>query len=195
MERTLRPTLILLLAFTVLLGVVYPVLVTGFAWFAFPDKAGGSVVTVDRKPVGSALIGQTFSRPEYFWGRPSATTPQAYNAAASTGSNLGPSNPAFVDAVRTRVEALHAADPSSMVPVPIDLVTASGSGLDPHISPAAADYQVARVARSRGLTEARVRELVKEHLENRLPGLLGEPRVNVLLLNLALKGLEEDDQK
>jgi len=195
MKRMLRPTLILLLAFTALLGVVYPVLVTGFAGLAFPSKATGSIVTVDQKPVGSELIGQAFSRPEYFWGRPSATMPQAYNAAASTGSNLGPSNPALVEAVRTRVKTLHAADPDNTLSVPIDLVTASGSGLDPHISLAAAYYQVARVARTRGLTEARVRELVEEHLESRLPGVFGEPRVNVLLLNLALKRLEEDGEK
>lgn len=195
MERTLRPTLVLLLVFTVLLGVVYPSLVTGFARFAFPSKAAGSIITIDRQPVGSALIGQPFSRPEYFWGRPSATMPMPYNAAASNGSNLGPSNPALLEAVKARIAALHAADPGNALPIPVDLVTASGSGLDPHISPAAAYYQVARVARARGLAEVQVRYLVQEHVESRLPWLFGEARVNVLKLNLALKGLEEAARK
>jgi K+-transporting ATPase ATPase C chain len=161
--------------------------VTGIAQSLFPAQASGSLIIRDGKPVGSSLIGQNFSDPGHFWGRPSATSPMAYNASASSGSNLGPLNPALADAVKGRVEALRAADPGNTAPVPVDLVTASASGLDPHISPAAARYQVARVARARGLPVSSVQSLVDEQVEGPLWGLLGESRVNVLRLNLALE--------
>ncbi len=182
----LRSALVLLLLLTVITGFVYPLIVTGLAQLVFPAPAAGSIVTRDGHAVGSALIGQSFIDPGHFWGRPSATTPQPYNGTGSAGSNLGPLNPALVDAVKARVKALRAADPGNNAPVPIDLVTASGSGLDPEISVAAADYQAARVARERGLTAPRVRALIAAHSEGRLLGVLGEPRVNVLELNLAL---------
>jgi potassium-transporting ATPase KdpC subunit len=188
MISSIRPALVLLFLLTVLTGVAYPLAVTAVAQVAFPVQANGSVIEEGGAPRGSALIGQYFDEPRYFWSRPSATTP-AYNAGASTGSNLGPLNPALTDAVKARVAALRAADPGNIAPVPVDLVTASGSGLDPHISPAAAQYQVARVARARGLDAERVRRLVQEHTESRDLGVLGEPRVNVLLLNLALDRL------
>jgi len=181
-----RPALTLLVVFTVLLGIVYPLVMTGVSRAVFPAQAAGSLVRDGDRVVGSSLIGQPFDAPRYFWGRPSATGPVPYNAAASTGSNLGPSNPALHDAVAARVAALRAADPGNEAEVPIDLVTASGSGLDPHVSPAAAHYQVARVARVRGLSEARVRALVDDAAEGRTLGVIGEPRVNVLRLNLAL---------
>jgi K+-transporting ATPase ATPase C chain len=164
--------------------------VTGVARIAFPGAASGSLIVVDGKAVGSGLIGQPFDDPKYFWGRPSATAPFPYNAAASSGSNLGPTNPELVQAVRARVGALRAADPENTAPVPVDLVTASGSGLDPHISPASARYQARRVARARGLDEARMRELIARHTEGRQLAILGEARVNVLRLNLALDGVE-----
>ena len=186
MLRTFRDSLLMLVALTLVTGIVYPLVVTGIAQLAMRDMANGSIVERDGKAVGSALIGQPFSDPKYFWSRPSATAPMPYNAGASTGSNLGPTNPALADAVKGRIEALRAADPGNSAPVPVDLVTASGSGLDPHISPAAADYQVARVARVRGLDPARVRQLVAEQTSNRQLGFLGEPVVNVLLLNVAL---------
>jgi K+-transporting ATPase ATPase C chain len=170
--------------------LLYPLLVTGLAQLLFPHQAAGSVLTRDGHMVGSRLIGQSFSDPRYFWSRPSATTPQPYNGAASTGSNLGPLNPALLDAVRTRIAALHAADPDNHSPVPVDLVTASGSGLDPEVSVAAASYQAARVARARGLAPERVQALIAQHTEGRLLGVLGEPRVNVLELNLALDALK-----
>jgi K+-transporting ATPase ATPase C chain len=186
MNTMLRPLLGVFLALTVLTGVVYPLLVTGVARVAFPFQADGSVVERDGKAVGSALLGQGFTGPGYFWGRPSVTGPHPYNGAASSGSNLATVNPALADAVAARVAALRAADPGNTAPVPVDLVTASGSGLDPHISPAAAEYQLARVARARGLEPSVVRDLVERHTSGRTFGLLGEPRVDVLALNLAL---------
>jgi potassium-transporting ATPase KdpC subunit len=182
----LRPALILLVALTVVTGVIYPVVVTVIAQVVFPHQANGSLIVKDGKVVGSTLIGQPFDDPKYFWGRPSATSPFPYNAASSSGSNLSPTNPALVKSVQERVDALRAADPGNTAPVPVDLVTASGSGLDPHISPAAALYQVNRVAKARKLDPGVVRDLVERHTEGRQLGFLGEPRVNVLALNLAL---------
>jgi K+-transporting ATPase ATPase C chain len=184
--RTFRQSLLMLVALTVVTGVVYPLVVTGIAQLVFPRQAAGSLIERDAKVVGSALIGQPFSDPKYFWSRPSATAPMPYNAGASSGSNQGPLNPALTDAVKSRIEALRAADPGNNAPVPVDLVTASASGLDPHISPAAAEYQVMRVAKVRGLPAERVRALVAEHTQARQLGFLGEPAVNVLQLNLAL---------
>jgi potassium-transporting ATPase KdpC subunit len=186
MLAQLRPALVLLGLLTLLTGVAYPLVVTGIAQAAFPRQANGSLIVKDGKAVGSTLIGQPFDDPKYFWSRPSATGPAPYNAQASTGSNLGPTNPALTDAVKQRIDALQKADPDNHDPVPVDLVTASGSGLDPHISPAAAAFQVRRVARTRGLAEDRVRALVAEHTDGRQLGVLGEPGVNVLELNLAL---------
>src|SRR5438093_10191190 len=188
MRAHIRPALVLLAVLTVLTGVVYPLVVTGIAQAVFPGQANGSLIVKDGKPVGSALIGQPFDDPKYFWSRPSATSPFPDNAGSSSGSNLSPTNPDLVKAVQGRVEALRAADPGNTAPVPVDLVTASGSGLDPHISPAAALYQVPRVARARGLAPRAVRQLVDRHTEVRFLGLLGEPRINVLALNLALDG-------
>ena len=187
----LRPALVLFVLLSALTGLGYPLLVTGVAQLAFADAANGSLVLKDGKAVGSSLIGQAFSDPGRFWSRPSATGPIAYNASASSGSNLGPLNPALADAVKARVEALRVADPGNSlpVPVPVDLVTASASGLDPHISRAAADYQLARVARVRGLPPAQLRLLVDRHTEGAWLGFIGEPRVNVLALNLALDAL------
>jgi K+-transporting ATPase ATPase C chain len=186
MGRQLRAALVSLGLLTLLTGLVYPLVVTGLAQVIFPRQANGSLIVRDGKAVGSELIGQAFDDPKYFWGRPSATSPYPYNAGSSSGSNLGPTNPDLEKAVKERVEVLRAADPGNTAPVPVDLVTASASGLDPHISPAAALYQVRRVARARGLDEAAVRQLVERHIEDRTFGVLGEPRVNVLALNLAL---------
>ena len=187
---SLRPALVLLLALTVVTGLLYPLVITGVAQLLFPHQAAGSIVMRDGHAVGSRLIGQSFSDPRYFWSRPSATTPQPYNGAASTGSNLGPLNPQLNDAIKSRIAALRAADPSNSAPVPIDLVTASGSGLDPEISLAAANYQAARVARARGLPPERLQALIAQHTEGRLLGVVGEPRVNALELNLALDALK-----
>ena len=190
MNPILRPALVLFTALTLLTGVAYPLLVTGIGQAVFPAQAAGSLVVRDGKPVGSALIGQNFSDPRHFWGRPSGTGPQPYNGLASGGSNLGPLNPALVEAVKARIQALRAADPGNSAPVPVDLVTASASGLDPHVSPAAAAYQVARVAKARGLPVAQVQALVAQHIERPLLGFLGEARVNVLRLNLALDAMQ-----
>ena len=186
MLAQIRPAIVSLLLFTLLTGLIYPLAVTGIAQVAFPYQANGSVISNNGQKVGSALIGQDFSDPRYFWGRLSATGPMPYNAAASSGSNLGPTNPSLLTAVRARVDALHAADPANQALIPVDLVTASASGLDPQISPAAAEYQVARIARLRNITVDQVRQLVAQHTEGRQLGFLGEPRVNVLALNLAL---------
>ncbi|HYX75254.1 MAG TPA: potassium-transporting ATPase subunit KdpC [Steroidobacteraceae bacterium] len=184
--RSLRPALVLFLLLTVLTGFLYPLVVTNLAQLLFPHQAAGSIVVRDGHAVGSRLIGQSFADPGHFWSRPSATTPQPYNSAASTGSNLGPLNPQLTDAVKARIADLRAADPTNSAPIPIDLVTASGSGLDPEISLAAANYQAARVARARGLDVQQVRALIARHTAGRLLGVLGEPRINVLELNLAL---------
>jgi K+-transporting ATPase ATPase C chain len=189
MRAHIRPAVVSLLMFTVITGIAYPVIVTAIAQLVFPRQANGSLIVKDGKAVGSALIGQPFDDAKYFWSRPSATSPFGYNAASSAGSNLSPTNPALVKTVQERVDALHAADPANTAPVPVDLVTASGSGLDPHISPAAALYQVGRVARARKLDEGVVRGLVGQHTEGRQLGFLGEARVNVLALNLALDAL------
>jgi len=186
MKSLLRPAISLFVLLSVATGIVYPLLVTGVAKVVFPDQAAGSLIVKDGKPVGSKLIGQNFTDPKYFWGRPSATGPMPYNASASSGSNQGPLNPALVDAVKGRIAALKEADPTNHAPIPADLVTASGSGLDPHISPAAAHWQAPRIARLRSLSEAEVSKLIDAHTEGRQLGLLGEPRVNVLALNLAL---------
>jgi len=186
MNTQLRPALTLFIVLSLITGLAYPLAVTGVAQVLFPHQANGSLVVKDGKPVGSELIGQAFGDPGHFWSRPSATAPMPYNAANSGGSNLAPTAPALVDAVKARIEALHAADPGNTAPVPADLVTASASGLDPHISRAAADYQAARVARVRGLPVEQVRALVAQHTEGPWLGFIGEPRVNVLALNLAL---------
>lgn len=186
MNNVLRPALVLLSVLTVLTGVVYPAVITGVAEVMFPRQAGGSIVMRDGKPIGSSLIGQAFSNPKYFWSRPSATAPQPYNGLASGGSNQGPLSPALAAAVKARVAALHAADPGNTLPIPVDLVMSSASGLDPDISIAAANYQAARVARLRGLNVGEVQALIARHARGRLFGWLGEPRVNVLEINLAL---------
>ena len=183
----LRPALVILGVLTAVTGVAYPLSVTALARLLFPAAAQGSLLVRGGVPVGSTLIGQSFRDPRFFWGRPSATASVPYDAAASSGSNLGPTNPALAGAVRARLAALREADPGNLAPVPVDLVTASASGLDPHITPAAALYQARRVARARGLAEDAVRRLVEEHVESRQLGILGEPRVNVLRLNLALE--------
>jgi len=186
--RTLRPALSVFLLLTLVTGLAYPLLVTGIAQGLFPNAANGSIVTVDGKAVGSTLIGQSFTSPKYFWGRPSATAPMANNGLASGGSNLGANNPALLDAVKGRVDALKAADPENTLPVPIDLVTASGSGLDPEISLAAAHYQAARIAKARALPLAQVQALIDANAKTPWLGIIGEPRVNMLALNLQLDG-------
>src|SRR5215468_1923753 len=192
MRSQLRPALMALVIFTILTGLVYPLVVTGIAQVIFPSKANGSLIVRNGQPVGSELIGQPFDDPKYFWGRLSATSPAGYtafNADKQTGLfgfNYGPLNPVLLEAAQARIKALQEADPGNKAPIPVDLVTASGSGLDPYISPAAAAYQVGRVARARGLSVGTVQQLVAQHTEGRMFGLLGEPRVNVLALNLAL---------
>jgi K+-transporting ATPase ATPase C chain len=186
MKTLLRPAATLFVLLTAVTGVLYPLAVTGVARALFPGQAAGSLVMKDGRAVGSTLIGQNFSDPRHFWGRPSATSPMAYNGANSGGSNQGPTNPALVDAVKGRIDALKAADPGNAAPVPVDLVTASASGLDPEISVAAAQYQAPRIARLRGLSPTVVGSLIERHVADRFLGLLGEPRVNVLALNLDL---------
>jgi K+-transporting ATPase ATPase C chain len=190
MTALFRPALVLLLALTLITGVAYPLVVTGIAQAVFASQAGGSILIRDGKAVGSRLIGQSFSDPKHFWSRPSATAPQPYNGLASGGSNLGPLNPALTDGIKSRMDALRAADPNNQSPIPIDLVTASGSGLDPDISLAAAYYQAPRVARERGLQPQAVLALIAAHARGRWLGILGEPRVNVLDLNVALDAMK-----
>jgi len=187
--RLIRPAISLLVLMTVLLGIVYPLVITGLAKVAFPRQAEGSLIYQNGKLIGSTLIGQSFSDPKYFWGRPSATSPQPYNGLASSGSNLGPLNPALLDGVKANAKALHDADPDNRQPIPVDLVTASASGLDPEISPAAAQYQAARVARARNLPLAQVEAVIRAHDRGHLLGFIGEPRINVLDVNLALDRL------
>jgi K+-transporting ATPase ATPase C chain len=189
MLTQLRAAIVMLVSLTILTGIAYPLLITGVAQAAFPRKANGSLIVKDGKAVGSSLIGQPFDDPKYFWSRPSGTTP-AYNGQASTGTNLGPTNPALTDAVKARIDALRGADPDNHDPVPVDLVTASGSGLDPHISPAAAAYQVHRVARIRRVDESKLRELVARYTDGPDLGVFGEPGVNVLELNLAADAMQ-----
>ncbi len=190
MFKLLRPALVILFLLSLLTGLIYPLAVTGIAQLVFPEQADGSLIVQDGQTIGSDLIGQLFDDPAYFWGRLSATGPAPYNAGLSSGSNLGPLNPVLTDAAQARIDALRNADPGNTLPAPVDLVTSSGSGLDPHISPAAAAYQIGRVARARNLSEDQVRVLVEQNTEGRFLGLLGEPRVNVLRLNLALDALQ-----
>ncbi len=194
MRENLRPALVMLLLLALVTGLAYPLMVTAIGQIAFPRQASGSLIVIDGQTAGSELIGQPFDDPRYFWGRPSATAPMPYNAAASAGSNLGPSNDALIQTVQVRIDALHAANVAlgvvNQAPVPVDLVTSSGSGLDPDISPAAAEWQIGRVARARNLPDQQVRSLVAENTQNRQFGLLGEARVNVLKLNLALDALQ-----
>ena len=189
--KIIRPALVSLIVFTILTGIIYPLVVTGLAQLIFPDQANGSIMLKNGKPVGSALIGQPFDDPKYFWGRLSATAPFPYNSGASSGSNLSQTNPALLDNAKARIAALKAADPRASASVPSDLATASGSGLDPHISPAAAAYQVQRIAKVRGIDEAKVSALVAANTEGRKFGILGEPVVNVLKVNLDLDELAQ----
>jgi potassium-transporting ATPase KdpC subunit len=190
MIRQLKPAVVLLISLTLLTGLLYPLVVTGIAQLIFPRQANGSLIVAHGQTVGSTLIGQSFADPKYFWGRISATGPFPYNASASSGSNFGPTNPALLETVQSRIDSLRAADPGNIVPIPVDLVTASGSGLDPNISVAAALYQIPRVARERSLSETAVRAMVDQYTQGRQFGFLGEPRINVLLLNLALDGIK-----
>jgi potassium-transporting ATPase KdpC subunit len=189
MSKFLLPSLLTLLVFSVLTGIVYPLAVTGIAALCFGREAQGSLIRQNDRLLGSTLLGQPFDDPKYFWSRPSATSPQPYNGGASAGSNLGPTNPAQIDAVKAHLAALQQADPDNKLPVPVDLVTASGSGLDPDISPAAAEYQLTRVVRARGIDPQRLRGLIAAQTQSRQWGVFGEPRVNVLQLNLALDAL------
>ncbi len=190
MTTLIRNSLMTLLLLTILTGIIYPLAMTGIAQAIFPHQANGSIIMKNGKPVGSELIGQQFDDPKYFWGRLSAITPYPYNGGSSSGSNLGPNNPDLMKAVQARIQALRAADPGNKAEIPVDLVTASGSGLDPHISPAAAEYQIHRVAKARGLDDARIRDIVANNTKGRWLGMIGEPVVNVLELNFAL-----DEQK
>jgi K+-transporting ATPase KdpC subunit len=190
MRVQIRPAVVSLILFIVLTGVIYPLVVTGIAQLVFPYQANGSRIVRDGQALGSELIGQPFDDPRYFWGRPSSTSPFPYNAASSSGSNLGPENPQLMEVIQLRIAALKAADPQNSQPIPVDLVTASGSGLDPHISLASALYQISRVAKARGISEYSIRTLVNKYTEGRQFGILGEPRVNVLKLNLALDGIK-----
>ncbi|MGC2063152.1 MAG: potassium-transporting ATPase subunit KdpC [Thermodesulfovibrionales bacterium] len=192
MMKIIRPAIVSLFVFTILTGVIYPLGVTGLAQLIFPDQANGSIMVKNGKPVGSALIGQPFDDPKYFWGRLSATAPFPYNSASSSGSNLAQSNPALVEQAKGRISALRDADPQAPALVPADLATASGSGLDPHISPAAAEYQIQRVAKNRGMDEAKVGALIAAYTEPRQFGILGEVRVNILKLNLSLDDLNKE---
>ncbi len=192
MFTMIRNAAMSLLVFTMLTGLIYPLAITGLAQVIFPVRANGSIITKNGKAVGSELLGQQFDDPKYFWGRLSATTPYPYNGGSSSGSNLGPNNPDLMKAVQARIQALRESDPGNTARIPVDLVTASGSGLDPHISPAAAAYQVQRVARNRGIDEDKVRALVAAYAEPRQFGILGEPTVNVLKLNLALDELGKE---
>ncbi|HOW75972.1 MAG TPA: potassium-transporting ATPase subunit KdpC [Candidatus Competibacteraceae bacterium] len=194
MRTLIRPAITLFILLSIVTGLLYPLLVTGISQALFPEQAAGNLIERDGKRVGSRLIGQNFTDPKYFWGRPSATSPYPNNAAASGGSNLGPLNPALKVAVESRVKTLCEADSGNVTPIPIDLVTASASGLDPHISPAAADYQIGRVARARGLALEVVQALVAQYTEDRQWGFFGEPRVNVLALNLALDRLRPESR-
>ncbi len=189
MTTIIRNSLMSLFLFIILTGIIYPLAVTGIAQVVFPHQANGSIILKGGKAVGSELIGQQFDNPKYFWGRLSATSPYPYNGGSSSGSNLGPNNPELVKAVQARIDALRAADPGNDAKIPVDMVTSSASGLDPHISIAAAEYQARRVARVRGLNESAVRELIQQHTRGRWIGLFGEPVVNVLELNLALEGI------
>jgi len=191
MVRIVHNALMSLLMFTIVTGFIYPMAVTGIAQVLFPHQASGSIITKNGKPVGSALLGQQFDDPKYFWGRLSATSPYPYNGGSSSGSNLGPNNPDLLKVVQSRVQALREADPGNNATIPVDLVTASSSGLDPHISPAAAEFQVRRIANARGLEEEKVRILVSKYTEGRQFGILGEPTVNVPKLNLALEELRQ----
>ena len=191
MLSMIRSAFMSVVIFTVITGLLYPLTVTGISQVIFPRQANGSIITKNGRPVGSSLIGQQFADPKYFWGRLSATEPFPYNGGASSGANRGPNNPALITAVQRRIAALRAADPDNTARIPVDLVTASGSGLDPHISPAAASYQVHRISRVRRIDEARVHALVTAHVEDRQFGVLGEPRINVLRLNLALDELDQ----
>jgi K+-transporting ATPase ATPase C chain len=195
MFTMLRNAMMALLLFTLLTGIIYPLAVTGLAQAVFPHQANGSILVENGKPAGSSLLGQQFEDPKYFWGRLSATTPYPYNASSSSGSNLGPNNPDLLKAVQARIQALHVADPSNLEKIPVDLVTASASGLDPHISLAAAAYQVRRVAKIRGIDETSVKTLVEYHSHGRWLGIFGEPVVNVLELNFALNDLNSTGKK
>ncbi len=190
MSALFRPAIVLFLALTLITGIAYPLVVTGVAQAVFPTQAAGSILTKNGAPVGSTLIGQAFSDPKHFWSRPSATSPQPYNGLASGASNLGPLNPALTDGIKSRIDALHAVDPVNKAPIPVDLVAASASGLDPDISLAAAYYQAPRIARERGLPRQTVETLIAAHARARWLGILGEPRVNVLELNLALDAMK-----
>jgi K+-transporting ATPase ATPase C chain len=189
MWQPIRTAVLLFAVMTLLTGIVYPLAVTGLAQALFPRQANGSLIKINEEKTASELVGQPFSEPRYFWGRPSATMPVAYNGASSTGSNLGPTNPALKEAVQKRIASLLAADRGNRLPIPADLVTASGSGLDPHISPAAAMYQVPRVAKAHGIDERKVSDLVRMHIRDRQFGIFGEPTVHVLRLNMALDAM------